>query len=227
MPAVVPPLSSGPRGPGEGLCLQDPGLLALGSGLAHHLRCSRLGSGAPGITGWPSGERVRILGCSPSLNGGETGPDAGVLPRAELCWRHVSPGRARRWLWVWAGQSLFLPQAPHLCSSQFDSASHPPPCRAGQGPPGLPIPAPRALLLGVSFEPPSGSGRRSPLKLAGDITLMGSWPNGEASCFEIPRLPGATAQVPWGRGTLAPPRQAWDRCWHPGISLPVCFLAGE
>ena len=42
---MVPPLSSGPRGPGEGLCLQDPGLLALGSGLAHHLRCSRLGSG--------------------------------------------------------------------------------------------------------------------------------------------------------------------------------------
>lgn len=79
MPAVVPPLSSGPRGPGEGLCLQDPGLLALGSGLAHHLRCSRLGSGAPGITGWPSGERVRILGCSPSLNGVGGGKQAQTL----------------------------------------------------------------------------------------------------------------------------------------------------
>lgn len=42
---MVPPLSSGPRGPGEGLCLQDPGLLALGSGLAHHLSAANLGPG--------------------------------------------------------------------------------------------------------------------------------------------------------------------------------------
>lgn len=36
-------------------------------------------------------------------------------------------------LWLWAGQPIFLPQSPHLCSRQIDSASHPPPCRAGQG----------------------------------------------------------------------------------------------
>ena len=58
------------------------------------------------------------------------------------------------------------------------------------------------------------------MKLAGGITLMGPWPNGEASCFETPRLPGAAAQVPWGRGASAPPRQAWDPGMADGGCLP-------
>ena len=163
----------------------------------------------------------------PPYTGGETGPDAGVLPPSELCWR--------RFPWPHsAGSCGFGLASPSSCLSLPISAvgrltlppTHLPAVRARE-PTGLPIPAPRALLLGVSFKPPSGSGRRSSLKLAGGITLMGPWPNGEASCFETPRLPGAAAQVPWGRGASAPPRQAWVRGWHPGISLPVCFLAGE
>lgn len=128
--------SSGPRVLGEGLCLQDPSLLALESGLVHHLRCSRLGSGAPAITGWLSEERAKILGCSPFPT--PVGKQAQTLVcfPGQSCAGGTFPlGALSRELWVWAGQPLFLPQSPHLCSSQIDCASHPPFCRAGQGTP--------------------------------------------------------------------------------------------
>lgn len=87
------PASLGPRVLGEGLCFQDPSLLALEHGLVHHLRCSRLGSGAPAITGWPSGERGR---CGPLPT--PVGKQAQTLvcfPR-QSCAGGVSPGHTQR-----------------------------------------------------------------------------------------------------------------------------------
>ena len=114
-----------------------------------------------------------------------------------------------------------LPQSPHLCSRQPDSTARTSP--QGRGPPGSAHPYcwPRTpVSLGLIR-----LGEEEPFEVSWRCCFDGgAQANGEASSFEAPRLPGATA----GRGCLSARQCLWQgpgpALRHPFVG--PCFLVG-